>query len=84
VTRLLPYALPQCMRAMPDRQQLALNPSPNAAATYEHLGFQRSRCDQGKPFLPAELFISGLVYDVHSGLVETVVPPSKLRESSVA
>jgi carbonic anhydrase len=39
---------------------------------------------KANPFLPAELIVSGLVYDVHSGLVETVVPPSQLRERSVA
>jgi carbonic anhydrase len=39
---------------------------------------------KANPFLLAEFIVSGLVYDVHSGLVETVVPPSQLRESSVA
>ena len=39
---------------------------------------------KANPFLPAEFIVSGLVYDVHSGLVETVVPPSRLRKSSVA
>ena len=39
---------------------------------------------KANPFLPAEFIVSGLVYDVHNGLVETVVPPFQLRESSVA
>ena len=39
---------------------------------------------KANPFLPAEFIVSGLVYDVHSGLVETVIPPSRLGESSVA
>ena len=39
---------------------------------------------KANPFLPAEFIVSGLVYDVYSGRVETVVPPSQLRESSVA
>jgi carbonic anhydrase len=36
------------------------------------------------PFLPADFIVSGLVYDVHSGLIETVVAPTPLRESSAA
>src|SRR6266481_7458583 len=32
------------------------------------------------PFLPADFIVSGLVYDVRSGLIETVVAPSQLRE----
>jgi carbonic anhydrase len=36
------------------------------------------------PFLPAAFIVSGLVYDVRTGLVETVVAPSRLRESSAA
>jgi carbonic anhydrase len=32
------------------------------------------------PALPAEWFISGLVYDVKTGLVEIVVPPAPIRE----
>ena len=38
---LLRYALQQCMRAMPDLQQISVNSSPNAAETYERLGFRR-------------------------------------------
>ena len=38
---------------------------------------------KANPFLPAEFIVSGLVYDVQSGLFETVVRPSQLRESSV-
>jgi carbonic anhydrase len=33
------------------------------------------------PFLPAGFLASGLVYDVATGLVETVVPPALLREA---
>jgi len=36
------------------------------------------------PFLPADFIVSGLVYDVRTGLIETVVAPSPLRESSAA
>src|SRR5882757_6814180 len=36
------------------------------------------------PFLPAEFIVSGLVYDVRTGLIETVVAPAPLRESSAA
>jgi carbonic anhydrase len=36
------------------------------------------------PFLPADFIVSGLVYDVHTGLIETVVAPSPLRENSAA
>jgi carbonic anhydrase len=36
------------------------------------------------PFLPAEFIVSGLVYDVRTGLIETVVAPSLLRETSAA
>jgi carbonic anhydrase len=36
------------------------------------------------PFLPAELIVSGLVYDVGTGLIETVMAPSLLREGTVA
>jgi carbonic anhydrase len=36
------------------------------------------------PFLPAEFTVSGLVYDVRTGLIETVVAPSRLREDTVA
>ena len=35
------------------------------------------------PFLPAEFIVSGLVYDVRTGLIETVAAPS-LRESAAA
>ena len=31
------------------------------------------------PALPAEWLISGLVYDVATGLVEVVVPPARIR-----
>jgi carbonic anhydrase len=36
------------------------------------------------PFLPADFIVSGLVYDVRTGLIETVVAPSPLRESSTS
>jgi carbonic anhydrase len=36
------------------------------------------------PFLPADFIVSGLVYDVRTGLVETVVAPSPLRAGSAA
>lgn len=36
------------------------------------------------PFLPAEFTVSGLVYDVRTGLIETVVAPSRLREDAAA
>lgn len=39
---------------------------------------------KGNPFLPAEFIVSGLVYDVRTGLIETVVAPSLLRESTAA
>ena len=32
--------------------------------------------------LPDDLIVSGLVYDVRTGLVETVVPPAPLREAA--
>ncbi|BBP98921.1 carbonic anhydrase [Burkholderia sp. SFA1] len=32
--------------------------------------------------LPDNLIVSGLVYDVKTGLVETVVPPARLRETA--
>jgi carbonic anhydrase len=35
------------------------------------------------PALPANWLLSGLVYDVATGLVETVVPPAPIRVSSV-
>jgi len=39
---------------------------------------------KGNPFLPADFIVSGLVYDVRTGLIETVVAPSLLRESTAA
>jgi carbonic anhydrase len=39
---------------------------------------------KANPFLPAEFTVSGLVYDVHTGRVETVVAPSRLRERIAA
>jgi carbonic anhydrase len=36
------------------------------------------------PFLPADFIVSGLVYDVRTGLIETVVAPSRLRDSAPA
>jgi carbonic anhydrase len=35
------------------------------------------------PFLPADFVVSGLVYDVRTGLIETVAAPS-LRASAAA
>jgi carbonic anhydrase len=35
---------------------------------------------KANPFLPAELIVSGLVYDVETGLVEQVVGPELLRD----
>jgi carbonic anhydrase len=35
---------------------------------------------KANPNMPGGFTVSGLVYDVHTGHVETVVPPSKLRE----
>jgi carbonic anhydrase len=37
---------------------------------------------KANPFLPAELIVSGLVYDVETGLVEQVVGPELLRNDS--
>ena len=34
------------------------------------------------PALPSEWLVSGLVYDVATGLVDTVVPPTPLRETT--
>jgi carbonic anhydrase len=34
------------------------------------------------PALPGEWLVSGLVYDVRTGLVDTVVPPAKVRPAS--
>ena len=36
------------------------------------------------PLLPADFVVSGLVYDVRTGLIETVVAPSLLQESTAA
>ena len=35
---------------------------------------------RANPFLPGEFMLSGLVYDVMTGLVEIVVPPALLRD----
>ena len=35
------------------------------------------------PALPAEWLISGLVYDVATGLVEIVVPPTAIRAAAI-
>jgi carbonic anhydrase len=32
------------------------------------------------PFVPPTLIVSGLVYDVDTGRVETIVPPTALRD----
>ncbi|MDT4927044.1 MAG: carbonic anhydrase [Pseudonocardiales bacterium] len=37
---------------------------------------------KANPFLPAELIVSGLVYDVETGLIEQVVGPEPLRNDS--
>jgi carbonic anhydrase len=34
---------------------------------------------KANPFLPAALLVSGLVYDVATGLIDVVVPPAPLR-----
>jgi carbonic anhydrase len=34
---------------------------------------------KANPFLPAELIVSGLVYDVETGLIEQIVGPEQLR-----
>ena len=39
---------------------------------------------KANPFLPAGFIVSGLVYDVATGLIETVVAPSRLREDAAA
>jgi carbonic anhydrase len=36
------------------------------------------------PFLPADFIVSGLVYDVRTGLIDTVVAPSLLRENTAS
>lgn len=37
---------------------------------------------KANPFLPAELTVTGLVYDVETGLVDQVVGPERLRDNS--
>jgi GNAT superfamily N-acetyltransferase len=52
---LLRYALRHCMRGSPDLQQITVNSSPNAAETYEHLGFRRigpMQVRQGIEYVP--------------------------------
>lgn len=39
---------------------------------------------KANPFLPARFLVSGLVYDVDTGLVEQVVGPERLRDESEA
>jgi carbonic anhydrase len=39
---------------------------------------------KANPFLPAELIVTGLVYDVDTGVVDQVVGPERLRDSSQA
>jgi carbonic anhydrase len=39
---------------------------------------------RANPFLPAGFIVSGLVYDVATGLIETVVAPARLREDAAA
>lgn len=39
---------------------------------------------KANPFLPAEFLVSGLVYDVTTGLIDVVVPPDQLRPSAVS
>jgi carbonic anhydrase len=34
---------------------------------------------KANPFLPAELIVSGIVYDVETGLIEQIVGPEQLR-----
>jgi carbonic anhydrase len=36
------------------------------------------------PALPGEWFVSGLVYDVGTGLVEIVVPPARIRAAQIS
>jgi carbonic anhydrase len=38
---------------------------------------------QANPFLPENLAIAGLLYDVHTGLVEMVVPPEHPTEAAL-
>src|SRR5436309_4614346 len=37
---------------------------------------------KSNPFLPADFIVSGLVYDVRTGLIETVVAPSRLGDAA--
>jgi carbonic anhydrase len=39
---------------------------------------------KANPFLPAELIVAGLVYDVSTGLIEQVVAPAPLRDTEPA
>src|SRR5262249_12589362 len=39
---------------------------------------------KANPFLPADFIVSGLVYDVRTGLIETVVAPSRLGDGAPA
>jgi carbonic anhydrase len=39
---------------------------------------------KANPFLPATFLVSGLVYDVTTGLVDVVVPPAPLRPQESA
>jgi carbonic anhydrase len=36
------------------------------------------------PALPGEWLVSGLVYDVTTGLIDIIVPPAPLRDKSIA
>ena len=42
-----------------------------AAAVYVDVGVLKER-------MPAGVFVSGFVYDVATGLIETVVPPARV------
>jgi carbonic anhydrase len=37
---------------------------------------------KSNPFLPADFIVSGLVYDTSTGLIETVVAPSRLGDAA--
>jgi len=39
---------------------------------------------KANPFLPPDFIVTGLVYDVSTGLIETVAVPSQLREDAAA
>jgi carbonic anhydrase len=39
---------------------------------------------KANPFLPAQFLVSGLVYDVATGLIDVVVPPAPLRPEETA